>query len=80
MKTSNFVLLVATIVVVAVAIAAYNIGYEDGCDKIPKITEFQKRIGCTKIDGKLGPKWHNSETQSKWRQAWMKQNPGKYMY
>ena len=77
-KTMKRILQVAAMV--AFALLLHYSGYKAGCKRIPTIVEMQKKIGCTKIDGKLGPQWHKSETQAKWRQAWMKQNPGKYMY
>ena len=48
--------------------------------RIPTIREFQKQIGCEKIDSKLGPQWKDSETQAKWQMAWQEQNPSKLMY
>lgn len=32
----------------------------------PTIREWQRRLGCKKIDGKLGPAWYDSETQECW--------------
>ena len=39
------------------------------CPALPTIQEIQTRIGCTKIDGKLGPGWQRSETQRLWDAA-----------
>ncbi len=35
-------------------------------NRIPTIREFQTLLGCKKIDGKLGPCWTESETQTLW--------------
>lgn len=42
---------------------------ETELQRIPSIEEWQERIGCEKIDGKLGPQWYKSETQTKWDRA-----------
>lgn len=39
---------------------------ELGEPPLPTIMEIQERIGCEKIDGKLGDSWRTSETQRKW--------------
>ncbi len=46
------------------------IGEDKGRAYLPTIREFQARIGCQKIDGKLGPMWLDSETQEHWEQAY----------
>lgn len=51
---------------------AWQRGYEVGLAverPIPTIEEWQRRLGCEKIDGKLGPAWLDSETQAKWDKA-----------
>ncbi len=48
--------------------------------ELPTIRQMQTRLGCKKIDGKLGPCWKDSETQTEWQMAWQKENPGKLMY
>ena len=35
-------------------------------EPFPSIREWQEKIGCEKIDGKLGPCYRDSEVQAKW--------------
>ena len=56
-------------------IAGYCFYYEP----FPSIREWQVKIGCEKIDGKLGDSWQTSETQDKWRKRYYKEY-GVWMY
>ena len=66
---------VKIIVFILAIITAWWSGYNYGKSRIPHLREFQKRIGCTKIDCRVGP-----EVQRCWQNEWQKQNPGKVMW
>lgn len=41
---------------------------------LPSVREMQERVGCTKIDGRLGPCWEDSETQKCWHNEYLKEH------
>ena len=47
--------------------------------EIPTIREWQERLGCELIDGKLGPGWKSSETQRLWDEIIFNQYAAKFM-
>lgn len=57
-------------VIVACLLVGWIVGFIAGyCfyyEPFPSIRQWQAKIGCKKIDGKLGPCWKKSETQTKW--------------
>lgn len=64
--------LLIIVVVLSLCVVCFGIGWCEGVkakSKLPTIEQFQKRIGCKKIDGKVSPDWRNSETQACWELA-----------
>jgi hypothetical protein len=60
-------------------LAGFWLGCNYGKSRIPHLRDFQKRIGCKKIDNKVGPMWYESEVQRCWGNAYLKQK-GIIMY
>lgn len=59
------------------AFVSYKIGLEQQNTKqqeIPTIRNMQRILGCEKIDGRLGPCWRDSETQTKWEEKIIQQH------
>lgn len=67
------------IIIFAVWLVAFYQGICYQKSRIPHLRDFQKLIGCEKIDCKVGPCWLDSEVQHKWEAAYWKQH-GKIMY
>jgi len=69
----NVKLLVKPIAGLLIFTSGLSLGYQYRDSRIISIRDMQKKIGCIKVDGKLGPMWKHSETQAKWMKEYYKQ-------
>ena len=82
MKRRHKILTVVLLVLLYIvpSVVGFFIGYAYRDNKIITIRQMQKKIGCKKIDGKLGNNYRTGETQRMWKKKWQEQNPGRLMY
>lgn len=65
--------------IILIMAAGFWLGDFYRATRIPHLRDFQRLIGCEKIDCKVGPSWKDSETQAKWQTAYLNQH-GVLMY